>query len=90
VTQPYFQDVDERRFREKLAEQLCEVSGGPCRQSVYNMRRMHSGADINRATFDALAEVLQQTMAAQGISYRTQNRLLAQWAPMHRDIVNVH
>ena len=88
--QPYFQDVDERRFREKLAEQLCEVSGGPCRQSVYNMRRVHSGVDISRATFDALVEVLQQTMDAQGISFRTQNRLLAQLAPMHRDIVNMH
>lgn len=86
---PYFRDVEETRFRERLVTQFCEVSGGPCRQASYNMKRLHSGVDINRASFNATVEVLQQALDAQGIAFRTQNRLLAQLAPMHRDIVNV-
>lgn len=85
---PYFKEIDQRQFRERLVVQLCEVSGGPCRQAKNDMRKVHSGVDINKATFNATVEVLQQAMDAQGIAFRTQNRLLAQLAPMHRDIVN--
>lgn len=86
---PYFRDVDETQFRDRLVVQFCEVSGGPCKQKQYNMRRLHSGTDINKASFNAVVEVLQQALDAQGIAFHTQNRLLAQLAPMHRDIVNV-
>jgi hemoglobin len=86
---PYFRDVEETQFRERLVIQFCEVSGGPCRQASYNMKRLHSGVDINRAAFNAVVEVLQQALDAQGIAFHAQNRLLAQLAPMHRDIVNV-
>jgi hemoglobin len=53
------------------------------------MLRVQSGIDINRASFNATVEVLQQAMDAQGVAFSAQNRLLAQLAPMHRDIVNV-
>lgn len=86
---PYFRDTDEAQFRKHLVVQFCEVSGGPCKQKTYNMRRLHSGVDINKASFNATVEVLQQALDAQGIAFHTQNRLLAQLAPMHRDIVNV-
>lgn len=86
---PYFRDTDETQFRKHLVVQFCEVSGGPCKQKTYNMRRLHSGVDINKASFNATVEVLQQALDAQGIAFHTQNRLLAQLAPMHRDIVNV-
>ena len=85
----FFRDVDEDRFQQRLLMQFCEVSGGPCRQQRHNMRRVHSGVDINRASCNATVEVLQQAMDAQGLAFNVQNRLLAQLAPMHRDIVNV-
>ena len=85
---PYFHGIDARQYQERLVVQFCEVSGGPCKQAQHNMRKVHSAMDINKATFNATVEVLQQAMDAQGIGYRTQNRLLAQLAPMHRDIVN--
>ena len=85
----FFRDVDKNRFQQRLVTQFCEVSGGPCRQDTHNMRRVHSGVDINRASFNATVEVLQQAMDAQGVAFSVQNRLLAQLAPMHRDIVNV-
>ena len=44
--------------------------------------------DINKNNFNALVEVLQQAMDAQGIAFTAQNKLLAKLAPMHRDIIN--
>ena len=86
---PYFKDVNQEHLKAELATQFCEVSGGPCKRRGPDMKRVHEGFDIDRASFNALVEVLQQAMDAQGIAYADQNRLLAQLAPMHRDIVNV-
>ena len=48
-----------------------------------------AGAADREALHDALVEVLQQSMAAQGVPFRAQNRLLAKLAPMHRDVITV-
>ena len=85
----FFRDIDAKQFKERVVIQFCEVSGGPCKQAKHDMRKVHSAVDINKASFNATVEVLQHAMDAQGVGYRTQNRLLAQLAPMHRDIVNV-
>jgi hemoglobin len=85
---PFFKDVDHKHVKEQLVAQFCEVSGGPCRLKGPDMRKAHEGMDITKGNFNALVEVLQDTMSAQGIGFSTQNRLLARLAPMHRDIVN--
>ena len=82
-------NVDQKHVKEQLVAQFCELSGGPCKLKGPDMKRVHEGFDIDRAGFNALVEVLQQAMDAQGIAFSAQNRLLAQLAPMHRDIVNV-
>ena len=86
---PFFKDLDAAQFKQQLAAQFCEVSGGPCRLKEPNMKKVHAGVDITRTDFNALVEVLQQSMDARGISFGAQNRLLAKLAPMHREIVNV-
>jgi hemoglobin len=88
-TNPFFKDVNQAHVKEQLVVQLCEVSGGPCKRKGPDMAKVHAGFDIDRASFNALVEVLQQAMDAQGIPFSAQNRMLAQLAPMHRDIVNV-
>jgi hemoglobin len=87
--QPFFKEVDQARLKAELVTQFCQVSGGPCTRSGKDMKRVHAGFDIDRASFNALVEVLQQAMDAQGMAFGVQNRLLARLAPMHRDIVNV-
>jgi len=86
---PFFKDVDQKHVKEQLVAQFCELSGGPCKLEGPDMKRVHDGFDIDRSAFNALVEVLQQSMDAQGIPFSAQNRLLAQLAPMHRDIVNI-
>jgi hemoglobin len=86
---PFFKDVNQQHVKEQLVAQFCEVSGGPCKLKGPEMKKVHAGFDIDRASFNALVEVLQQAMDAQGIPFSAQNRMLAQLAPMHRDIINV-
>jgi hemoglobin len=86
---PFFKDTDQKHIKEQLVVQFCQVAGGPCKLAKPDMKKPHSGVDIAMADFNALVEVLQQSMDAQGIPFGVQNRLLAKLAPMHRDIVNV-
>lgn len=85
---PFFQDADQAAVKKQLVLQVCELSGGPCRRDGPTMKEAHDGMDITRGDFNALVEVLQDAMDAQGVPFRAQNRLLARLAPMHRDIVN--
>jgi len=85
---PFFKDVDQKHVKEELVLQFCEVSGGPCKRDGPNMKKAHAGIDVTRTDFNALVEVLQLSMDAQGIAFGTQNRMLAKLAPMHREIVN--
>lgn len=85
---PFFKDVDHAHVKAQLVAQFCEVSGGPCKLKGPDMQKAHAGMDITKGDFNALVEVLQDSMGAQGIAFATQNRLLARLAPMHRDIIN--
>lgn len=87
--EPFFKDVDHAHVKKELVDQFCELSGGPCKYTGSPMKKIHAGFDIDKAAFNALVEVLQASMDAQGIPVREQNRMLAKLAPMHRDIVNV-
>ncbi|HEY0820296.1 MAG TPA: group 1 truncated hemoglobin [Rhizobacter sp.] len=85
---PFFKDVDHQHVKAQLVAQFCEVSGGPCKLKGPDMKKAHEGMDITKRDFNALVEVLQDSMDAQGIAFPTQNRLLALLGPMHRDIIN--
>lgn len=85
---PFFKDVDHKHVKAQLVAQFCEVSGGPCKLKGPDMKKAHAGMDITKRDFNALVEVLQDSMSAQGIAFSTQNKLLAKLAPMHRDIIN--
>jgi len=86
---PHFKNSNQARVKEQLVEQFCEVLGGPCKYRGADMKSAHANMDITKADFNALVEVLQQSMAAQGVPFRAQNRLLAKLAPMHRDVITV-
>ena len=73
-----------------LGQQFCVVSGGGCVYTGLPMKLAHQDIDVSKGDFNALVEVLQASMDAQGVPFATQNQLLARLAPMHRDIVNVH
>ena len=86
-TGPFFKDANRAHLVEQLTDQLCVEAGGPCVYRGVEMALAHRDLNIARKDFNALVEVLQQSMDAKGIPFRVQNRLLARLAPMHRDIV---
>lgn len=83
----HFSETDIERLNEKLIEQICVESGGPCQYSGDSMRDSHAGLDISEADFNALVEDLIAAMEAEGIPVAAQNRLLARLAPMRGDII---
>jgi hemoglobin len=82
-----FAETDLAKFKKLLFEQLCELSGGPCKYTGRDMRTAHEKLLINTAEFDALAEDLYIALGKSGVPYRLQNKLMAKLAPMRRDIV---
>ena len=88
-TGPHFKPTNQQRVKEQLVDQFCQVMGGPCIYKGADMKSSHANLDITKADFNALVEVLQHTMDAQGIPFREQNKLLARLAPMHRDTITV-
>ncbi|MFY3385580.1 group I truncated hemoglobin [Paracidovorax sp. MALMAid1276] len=83
----HFKQIKPAALKESLADQFCQLAGGPCKYEGADMKSAHADMDINKGHFNALVEVLQSAMDAQGIPFAQQNRLLALLAPMHRDVI---
>ena len=86
----HFKDTKPVALKESLTDQICQLSGGPCHNEGADLKSAHADMDINKGHFNALVEVLQSAMDAQGIPFAQQNRLLALLAPMHRDVITQH
>lgn len=82
-----FSRIDIQRLRDKLIEQFCVESGGPCLYTGDSMAESHKGQNVSRSDFNALVEDLIAAMDEQGIAVPVQNRLLARLAPMRRDVI---
>ncbi|MEO9333359.1 group I truncated hemoglobin [Ectopseudomonas guguanensis] len=84
----HFRDIDIERLREKLIEQLCFESGGPCVYTGDSMEESHKGLRLTPSDFNALVEHLQDAMDAEGVPTPAQNRLLARLAPMRGQVID--
>lgn len=84
-----FEGTNRRKIAEHLAEQLCELSGGPCHYSGDPMRVVHAGHAISEREFFGMVEALEDILKARGVALADRNRLLRLLAPMKRDVVNV-
>ncbi|MDP2000853.1 MAG: group 1 truncated hemoglobin [Rhodoferax sp.] len=88
-TGPHFKPADQKHVKAQLVDQICVAIGGPCVYKGADMKTSHSNLDITKSDFNALVEVLQLAMDAQGIAFGAQNQLLAKLAPMYRDVITV-
>lgn len=84
---PFFENTDRERVKRQLAEQFCAILGGGCTYTGRDMKATHAAFAIDRADFNALVEDLQIAMNRRGIPFRSQNKLLAVLAPMHREVI---
>lgn len=82
-----FDNTNIERLKGLIVRQFCALTGGPCALRRRSMHAAHAHLGLTTFHFNALVEDLQRAMDEQGIPFRTQNRLLAILAPMHREIV---
>jgi hemoglobin len=84
----FFSKLDKPQFAALLADQFCELAGGPCKYQGRDMYTTHDGMGISNAHFNALAEDLQIAMEKNNIASSVSNKLIAKLAPMQRPIVS--
>ena len=88
----FFADTakDEKRlaaFKQKLVDQICQASGGPCKYRGKDMKTAHKGMGISDADFGALVEDLVKALDKLGVGAQEKNELLGALGPMKGDIV---
>jgi hemoglobin len=82
-----FADTNLMRIKKLLAEQICDLSGGPCRYSGDPMRQVHAGHHITEAEFYRMVDTLRAILKERHVSVSATNALLRLLAPMKRDVV---
>ena len=83
----HFVDVNIVNLNDRLVEQFCVLSDGPCAYSGKSMAEAHKFVKISQADFNALVEDLMWAMDERGLPRTTQNRLLRRLAALQTDIV---
>lgn len=73
----FFKDSDINRFREKLIEHLCFLTGGPCQYTGDNMQQVHGGMNISESMFNHGVDLLINAMTKADIPHGIQNKVLA-------------
>ena len=56
-----------REFKQKLVDQICQGSGGPCTYTGKDMKTAHQGLGLTNADVDALVEDLVKALGAAGV-----------------------
>jgi hemoglobin len=82
-----FKDSKLDRIKRLLAEQICDLSGGPCRYSGDSMKEVHAGHHISEAEFYGMVADLREVLHQRHVSQGATNELLRLLAPMKRDVV---
>ena len=88
LTRSHFEKIDRVDLKKTLAQQFCELSGGPCVYRGKDMVKAHKSLDLDERDFNTLVEDLRIACAKNGISDSAKNRLLALLAPMKRDVMH--
>jgi hemoglobin len=83
----FFANANIERLKKMLVDQICEVSGGPCKYTGKSMKEAHAGMGITEAHFNALVEDLVKSLDKFRVPEKEKNELLAALAAMKPDIV---
>lgn len=83
----FFANADIPGLENKLIDQICEASGGPCKYTGKDMKTAHAGMNVKEADFGALVEDLKASLDHFKVGQKEQDDLLGALAKMHDDIV---
>ncbi|WP_460534611.1 group I truncated hemoglobin [Chitinimonas naiadis] len=88
ATQRSFDKVNMKRLKQLLGEQLCQLTGGPCKYSGDTMKQSHAGLGITESEFYGMVGHLREILDTRGVTQADKNALLTLLAPMKRDVVD--
>lgn len=83
-----FADSDREDLQRLIEEQFCAEFGGGCTYTGRSMTESHGGLAIKHKEFEAFVEDLILAMEDVELGTRTQNRILAIFAPMRAEVVD--
>jgi hemoglobin len=75
------------RIRQRIVEQLCHATGGPCVYTGRDMKTAHAGLGITAADWDRSVQHLNATLAKFNVGAREREEVLAAVGKMKADIV---
>jgi hemoglobin len=84
-----FARTDLARLTKMLIDQVCEVTGGPCRYNGRSMKEAHAAMKVTNGEFNALVEDLVATLKEFKVPGGEQDELLAILGPLRSEIVEV-
>jgi len=82
-----FVSADIPHLKEKLVEQICAGSGGPCSYTGRDMMTAHRGMGIRNDEFDALVGDLVKSLDKFNVPEREKGELLALLGPARPQVV---
>ena len=82
-----FKDIEPRRLKFMLVNQICEVAGGTCKYDGPPMAQVHRGMNITDTEFDAFLSNMVLSLEKYSIGAREKQELLAALGAMRKDIV---
>ena len=86
----FFDGADMTGFKQKLIDQICERTGGPCKYTGKDMKTSHAGMNIKDADYNALVEDLVKSFDKFKVGEKEKTDLLAALSKMKGDIVTAN
>jgi hemoglobin len=83
----YFKESDIDRFREKLIEHVCFLTGGPCEYTGDSMEQVHAGMEISESDFNHGVDLFIKSMEKAEIPHPVQNKVLSVLAPTRKEMI---
>jgi hemoglobin len=75
------------KLQTDLADQICDLTGGPCAYLGRDMKAVHAGMNITEAEWNATVEDLMKTLNKFKVGPKEQQELLSALGGMKKDIV---
>lgn len=83
----FFANANIPRLKQRLADQICAGTGGPCTYTGGDMKTVHANMGVTDRHFDALVEDLVMSLDKHKVPQQEQKELLGILGPMRKDIV---
>ena len=87
INTKFFANADIPGLEQKLTDQICAATGGPCKYTGKNMKEAHASMGVDDKAFTALVEDLTKALDNAKVDDKSKQELLGALGGMKPDIV---